>query len=417
MLKAGALFYAVTVALIIAMICTALVLFAYVSRVEFQDTRMNLDAQRNATSALRLLLAKPELVPFDKSTQIDLFGNGLDNAIVERQQWGGFEIGIATGIRARHTHRRAAMIGANLHKDSQVALYLADRNKPLSLCGQTLIKGTCYLPKAGVKRAYIEGKTFVGPKLIHGTVQEAGRSLPAINKEMINRNIAYLKGDLSPRDSLLNMREVGDTIENSFTQKTLVIDADGDFPITSGRFVGNVRIVSTGTVFIGASAVIEDVIVYAPRVIIEDGFRGNLQVFATDSVDIGEDCQLDYPSVIALVRRNEKEHAQLNIRQGTEISGVVFAYQDRVGVRNHLRLSLEQSAIVHGQVYTNGMMDMKGKIYGSLATNGFLLNTPSSVYENHLLDITVDWSRLSEHFTGINLVNESDTRTVVKWLY
>ena len=52
-----------------------------------------------------------------------------------------------------------------------------------------------------------------------------------------------------------------------------------------------------------------------------------------------------------------------------------------------------------------------------LATNGFMLNTPSSVYENHLLDITIDWSQLSEHFTGINLINESDSRSVVKWLY
>jgi len=117
------------------------------------------------------------------------------------------------------------------------------------------------------------------------------------------------------------------------------------------------------------------------------------------------------------VRRNEKEHAQLNIREGTEISGVAFAWQEQVGVRNHLRVSLEKDAIVRGQVYTNGMMDLKGSIYGSLATNGFLLNTPSSVYENHLLNAVVDWSRLSEHFTGINLINESETRNVVQWLY
>ena len=52
------------------------------------------------------------------------------------------------------------------------------------------------------------------------------------------------------------------------------------------------RIVSNGTVFVGAGAEVEDAIIYAPTVIVEDGFRGRLQVFATDSVDIGEDVLL-----------------------------------------------------------------------------------------------------------------------------
>ena len=409
--------YAVTVALIIGLISTSLVLYAYLNRVEFMDSRLALEAQRNATSGLRLLLAKPESVPFGKPTVVDLFNNGLDKVQMHRQQWGGFEIGIASAERNRHQHTRAAMIGSNLHRDSQVALYLADRNKPLSLCGRTLLKGVCYLPKAGLKRAYIEGQTFVGTKLVQGTVQEAKRQLPAINREMVDQNIGYFKGQYQPTDSVLNSGLLPDTLENSFTEKTLLLEVDGDFPMTSGRYVGNVRVVSNGTVFIGAGAVVEDAIVYAPNVIIEDGFRGRLQVFATDSVDIGEDVLLEYPSVLGLARRPSKEYAQLHVRPGADITGVVFAWQETTGVRNHLKLALDKESIIRGQVYTNGMVDMKGNIYGSLACNGFLLNTPSSVYENHLLNATIDFSRLSEHFTGINLVNESDTREVVKWLY
>jgi hypothetical protein len=42
--------------------------------------------------------------------------------------------------------------------------------------------------------------------------------------------------------------------------------------------------------------------------------------------------------------------------------------------------------------------------------------TPSSVYENHLLNATIDVSKLSKHYVGINLVQESKIKKVVKWL-
>ena len=83
-------------------------------------------------------------------------------------------------------------------------MYLADQNKPLSLTGRTQITGNCYLPKAGVKRAYIEGKSFVGNKLINGTKYNSNKTLPPINKELINENLKNFFPKESINDSLMD---------------------------------------------------------------------------------------------------------------------------------------------------------------------------------------------------------------------
>ena len=59
---------------------------------------------------------------------------------------------------------------------------------------------------------------------------------------------------------------------------------------------------------------------------------------------------------------------------------------------------------------------MKGQVHGSLYTDKFLLSTPSSVYENHLLNATIDASALPASFVGVGLLNTNSEKKVVAWL-
>ena len=61
-------------------------------------------------------------------------------------------------------------------------------------------------------------------------------------------------------------------------------------------------------------------------------------------------------------------------------------------------------------------MDFKGKVYGALSCDHFLLTTPSSVYENHLLNAEIDPSLLSADFVGGDTHTENSKRDIVKWL-
>ncbi|PCJ87265.1 MAG: hypothetical protein COA57_04865 [Flavobacteriales bacterium] len=419
MLKGGALIYALFVALIIGLTSSSLIFLAYFNRIEFQANTLKEKTLLDVSSGINLLVAQPEKIPFAQPAETTLFDDESSIVTLGRIHWGAFEIGVSKKTSKNYEFSQSVLIGSNLHQDSKISLYLADLDKPLSLCGKTEINGICYLPKAGVKRAYIEGQSFVGNKLINGEVLESSKSIPKINPEMLAHNQSYFERSFSKNDSVVSFEEIQEqhSIVNSFVNKPLLIYSEENIILTHQYYEGNIRIVSGKSVFIGAGSKLKDVIIYAPVIEAERDFEGNLQLFASDSLVIGDNCTFNYPSVVGLIKRQNKESATLLIKENTEINGVVFAYDEKPAGKSLLKVAIEKNATIKGQVYANGMVDLKGNIHGSLACNKFILNTPSSVYENHLLNVTIDYSKLSKHFVGVNLVNQSDTRNIVKWLY
>lgn len=416
--KAGALLYSLAIALLIGLLSSSLLLFAFFSRTSLQ---LNTDMERlqlNTSSAMQLLLAVPGKIPFGSSTEIDLFGEGKDKVILQRKHWGAFEIALSDAVAGKLSAGRVAMIGATLHNDSKISLYLADEDKPLSLCGNTQIKGTCYLPKAGVKRAYIEGQSFSGDKLVEGDIKESRKELPVINKLMIEHNLAYLSRQYNNSDSITDFENIHDIniMERSFSENTVLIHSKGKIALTGRKYSGNIIIASEEAVFIGSGSMLESVLVYAPYIEVENNFAGSVQLFASDSLLIREGCKLTYPSVAALISRGENS-AKMLIGKNTEITGEVFVYRQNNNSKTPFLFSIEKEAVIRGQVYSNGPVDLKGSIHGSIACEKFILHTPSSVYENHLLNVTIDYSLLSPHFVGVNLTDDSDNRKIVKWLY
>ncbi len=94
-LKAGALLYSLSIALLIGLLSSSLILFAFFSRTAIQQNSDIERLQLNTNSAMQLLLAVPDKVPFGNSTEIDLFGEGKDKVILQRKHWGAFEIAVS----------------------------------------------------------------------------------------------------------------------------------------------------------------------------------------------------------------------------------------------------------------------------------------------------------------------------------
>lgn len=417
-IKAGALLYSLAIALLIGLLSSSLILFAFFNRTALQQNSDTERLQLNTSSAMQLLLAAPGKAPMDNFTEIDLFGEAKDIVTLYRKHWGAFEIALSNAVAGKQSVQRAAMIGATLHNDSRISVYLADEDKPLSLCGNTLIRGICYLPKAGIKRAYIEGQSFSGDKLIDGEIKESKRELPSINKAMIEHNTAYLSRQYNKSDSIIDFEKIQESnfIDHSFSENTWLIRSKEKIILTNQNYRGNIIVVSEEAVFVGAGSVLDNVLIYAPYIEVENNFTGSLQLFASDSLLIGENCNLQYPSVAALIN-NEEGSAKMLIGKSVEISGEVFAYRLGNNPKFPFLFSIEKDAVIKGQVYSNGAIDLKGSIHGSIACEKFILHTPSSVYENHLLNVIIDYSLLSPHFVGVNLTDNSENRKIVKWLY
>lgn len=416
MLKAAALLYAVFISIIIALLSGFFILWTYYQNRYLDDEFIRERLVSDVNSAMNIVLEEPETLNQDK---IKLFDNEEREITLQKKIWGFYQIIVCTGNWNRFNYSKKALIGDDIFSGDKVALYLCDQDDYLNICGKTLLKGTCWLPKKGIKRAYIEGSSFSGTNFVEGEIKQSDKSLPELNKSMVDYNMTMLDGKSDVQDSLIWYEAIQekDTFSNEFNKKTLYIYSEQKIILENKVISGNIVIKSTKGIEIDESVKIRDVVFYAPYIILKDNFQGTLQAFVTDSAKIGEDCRLMYPSVIALLnRKDSKASSFISIGEKSELSGALVFYKEKEEQKNSSVLKIEKEVKINGQVYCNSLVDHKGCINGSLYCKRFILSTPSSVYENHLLNATINFEGLSKYFTGISLLESGKKKEVIRWL-
>ncbi|NOZ47670.1 MAG: hypothetical protein GXO79_12950 [Chlorobi bacterium] len=415
MVKAGALYYAVFVAFVIILISGFLFLSSYLTRQNINYYIEKDQLRANINSGYILIKNNFNLVSSGNFRNITLFGNEKVN--IQKRYWGLYYILEIESKWKNLEEKSISLAGLNVFKTEKIALYLADFNNSLSLCGNTFIRGLCYLPKQQVKRAYIEGKSFMGSNLINGKQKISKPTLPAYNSILINENQSLLNGKFNTNDSIVlyDKLPVAKKYENSFYNKTAIIYATAKKQSIDKNFSGNIILFSNNEFIIDSDAKLNDVIIYARKVIVENGFAGRIQIFAKDTIITENNCNLLFPSAIALYNTNNKPVYFL-IGNNSELFGDLFVYSNETADRKLSTLEINKESKIMGQVYSNVTVIHKGKIYGSLYANKFLLKTLSSVYENHLLDATIDFQRLDKHFVCTGLMDNTNKAKIIKYL-
>jgi len=417
MMKAGALFTAVIVSLLIALICSSFILFAYISGIQLESSRNRQRAERNAASGMQLLLVNDERDLHHRNENIDLFNEGKDSVELSILPWGAYDLFKSSARCGKFHFEKIALSGYAFYSTIETALYLQDLNTPLSIIGNTFIKGICYLPKAGVRVAYIENTGYGNDQLIYGETKQSDYLLPKINEELIDQMREFSEGNITISLDITNT-ELSRNIHQSFNAKTKVIYSDGIINLTSGSYSGNIHFRSSKGIHISNHVILKDIIVSAPFVIINDEFTGSLQAFAVDSMKIGEQVKLEYPSVLGIIQTEPKLYNTfIEIGKKSVVEGVVFGYTFNSPVHNRFKISLLKESVISGELYSNSMIDIQGSVFGSVSCAKFTLKTPSSVYENHLMDATIDYSRLNNDFVSVSLINQTGRKKIVKWLY
>src|ERR1700746_1813805 len=92
MIKASSLFFAIVISLIIAIVSSSLLLFAYTSRIEEEKLDMSEKMLLNVQSGIELLLTRQDAIALNDSKEIDLFDKGMDSVLLTRKAWGAYEI-------------------------------------------------------------------------------------------------------------------------------------------------------------------------------------------------------------------------------------------------------------------------------------------------------------------------------------
>lgn len=405
MIRAHALYFTLFISLIIALISGSLVLGAYYYRTLSLKHTSEDRLLRNLQSGINLLLGSDDEYAADETHFIDLFGEEKDSLQLKIISWGLFDIGIVKSVSGKTFFQKVFLYGFK-PADSQIALYLQDLNRPLSLCGNTKLKGTCYLPKAGVERAYIAGKSYVGSKLVYGEMKTSDNKLPELNKERLSRLTSLFKQSNQSSDI---------KTENSFFEPTHIIQWS-DRTVSDTILSGNIIIYANQHLTITPSAKLNNIIVIAPSITIESGFQGKSQFFAEDSIRVEDKVDLTYPSALGIIKKQASEtRPTITLGENSMLQGFIFTTQQAYD-RSKTQISLNKDSYVLGQVYTDGYLDLKGKIEGSAYIHKFSLKTPASIYENHLLDATIDIEALPDYFISTALFATENQKGIMAWL-
>lgn len=420
MLRGSSLFYGLAISVIMALVSTSLLVAAHYGRIRLQGDEMRERVIRNCESGLALLMADPPMVGHDAPQDIDLFGNGRDSVLLENKSWGAFEIAISHAHNKSFSHELIAAIGWQGDVNDKTALVLADLDRALSISGNTKLTGDCYLPKAGIERAYIEGNSYCGDKLVYGQTKIADRFLPKYNDTLVKRISALFDFRPGANDSVIYAAafDETDSINNSFLKRALYVFNEGTITINSQTICGQVCIISRKSICVKRNSSIHDALLIAPRIEIDDDVEGDFQAFARDTLMVGEKVHLHYPTVLGIIATEKSpDFSFLSIGKKSNIFGQLFACSIENDFRKHVIISTEKDSRVYGEIYSADLVDHKGEVLGDVVCVKFELKTPSAEYENHLLNAVIDRPRRSADYVASALTRKkTDHKKIVQWL-
>lgn len=418
-IKAGALQYVLVISVIIAIL-----IFSFISMVYLQQ-RMSIKHQFTKDAIANVQMGfdyfKQKKVAYNIETSINFSDKEESTTSIIKKHWGVFDVAIVRSKVKNEFFQKVGLLGLqNLKRN---ALYLKDNNNALVLVGKTKITGNALLPRQGVKSGNIAGESYYGNELIYGTRKTSTSALPKI------QNIEYLKKFYRNfnTDDVENF-EMEDELKlhQSFTEKTLLYNAKNSIVLENISLSGNIIISSKTAIIVKPSAILEDIILIAPKIRIEKNTKGNFQAIAKKNIEVASHCTLNYPTALLLLEeesyniqqnlnsRTTKEEIPIHISKNSEVRGMLVYYSDNKTSNYKPQIQIDEESTISGEVYCSKNLELQGTVFGSVYTNNFIVKKSGGVYINHLYNGVVNATELPIQYAGIQINEEANS--VAKWV-
>lgn len=414
MLKAGALSYATLISLLLIALCAMLIEGQFLNAKLFEREELTVRLNDNIESGINVFLCKPGLFDYQKERTIFLFDDTMEKVVIKKKLWGAFELVKVKAHSGSLIIEKNALLGSARDKDSLTALFMTRQNNYIYAAGNTLIKGNCFVPGGIIKLGQVEGTRFTGTNPVDGILHESTANLPEINRTIVNQFENYM-ANTEISDSILSFEKITKMqkeISNSFENKTLLIHSDVQMLLSHIKIEGNVILHSSKIIDIDSSAKLNGIIIYAPKIRIRDFFKGEIQAFGSDTVLVGKNCKLKYPSLIGIITKGE---ASVEVEENSTIQGMVFLYQKENISNKKSRVTFCKGSEIMGSVFCNSNLDLKGKISGNVFCNSLVVKLKTSLYENYLLDAEINATKLPGFYVSPVIYKDSK-RELIEWL-
>lgn len=396
MLKAHSLLYAIYICLIISIICGGILYYfnLYNQLNNYYNRYEDLYVHNYSTVNYAIGV---DLVNEDLPENIE--NNIKGNFTVS--SFGVLQLIIANSSIETDTISSAHLVGELPSSDT--AIFLSSISKPLLYSGKVEIVGNNRLPFVEIIGKVIDSKKNE-LKLVGSTFLNEG-GLPSLNREFIKM---YDDSNFKNAMSLSNDLNEDSIYFNSFFNQPSIKELTKP-GVQNIVYKGNIILRGKDSLVVKKSAILKDVILFAPRIIFEEGFSGNVQAYATSEILIKKNVNLNYPSVLC-VYNSTKNESSIIIQENCTVSGAIVLFGNELDDIEKNKIMVDSSGFLEADIYCTGALMLKSNVYGSIYTNRFYYRSSSSSYDNLISDIKINVKKRPSYFVPIQLLNKSKSR-------
>ena len=372
---------------VISTLVMMLILFAFsLKTLDFQNHDHYRDLKQTRLdlhSAAALYMCDSTLLFGTDTATVCLYGDGEDPIGIKRLRWGMYE---AVSIRRfkDDPFGRTYLMGRAVENSCRAALWLSNRNMPLTLAGSTNIKGPVFVPQVGVRSLDFPEKKFSGRPVEVEDLRAAGRYMPRLSWDM-----------WSHLDTLKAMREFSCDYASlsrkqiSFDEPTLLTHYDSHKE-TAIQLRGN-AVLYGDRVILSKESDVKEVIIIARSVVLNREFKGSAQIFCADSILVAPGAELQYPSGL-FVDSTGPNAPCITIGEGSTVNGYVGIHW---GEKYHYVLEnpcfwLLRNAHIRGLAYIDGASYIQGSIQGAAYIKDCIYRYGNSTYAEALCDVSIE---------------------------
>nr|WP_315257931.1 hypothetical protein [uncultured Flavobacterium sp.] len=386
MVKAHSLLYAIYICLIVSIICGALLFFSNLYGQLNLYYNLQEELYINNQSIVNLALENKETL----QEPIQDEKSGIIGSYVAKP-YGLLNLLLVKSETNKDTVQSAHFIG--LYTKDKTALFLANFSKSLTYTGTVKLIGDNSLPSTYIETAYINNKP--NQLLVDGKNTISENQLPEINPDF--KKIFY--GIRAEKTNLSDVEKQKDSLYfNSFFNTTKEIYLNSI--VSDVIFKGNFILRSKDSIHIKKNTVLEDVILIAPKITFESGFKGTVQAFATERIELEQNVILNYPSVVCIYNETTEE-SKIKIKKECKINGAVVLFGNTNEMIDKNSIEIDEEGLLFGDIYCTGKLFLKSKVYGSVYTNRLFYKTESASYDNTISDIEINAKKRPNYFISI----------------
>jgi hypothetical protein len=412
---ANALIITIIIAIILSILSSALILLTYYNRQIQVNSYMVERRDRNLSSGISIALSDTTAGIDEDDKWVDLGNKGEDSVRVLTKNWGVYRVGVVQSVISHKFYIKTFLFGNTTPGFYDGCIYLIDHSLPLSISGKTNLTGDAYLPKEGLKAAYIEQRSYDRNSLINGKILYSLKSPPQIDTRWLKYFDSLLQNPIAKAEISSDFFVWQDKTV-SFADSLVDIGSSGKIELGDVQIKGNILLQSDSSIIVNSDCKLENILMVAPVVRIKTGFKGALQIIAADSIIVEPDCTLEYPSSLVLIKKTGKlDQSDLIIGKRCSITGCIISYTGTKDINKTL-VSIDDSTLINGIVYVNGYLSLKGSVYGSVLTDYFLYKTNNSTYQNILMDVNINRQMISRFYVGPSLFLGRGKTKLIEWV-